>query len=207
LGSFSLCWMPYVVVVCTQTATMNKEHSQILYKSVFSLAMANSGINPVIYAWKNTGFRRAFLRLLRCQSPEYQEFERSFRNTNASAERKVPLEPISKTTAGDASTLDAKNNRNEEHRATESVGNNIMNNNCVKTDRCRIIENMAYDDRLFDGAERCHIIENLAFDGSLEVNNLKMIDSTGKESDSDSIGTFPVAREVVSSGNGHKFDV
>lgn len=32
--------------------------------------MANSGVNPLIYAWKNSAFRRAFGKLLRCQKPD-----------------------------------------------------------------------------------------------------------------------------------------
>lgn len=32
--------------------------------------MANSGMNPIIYAWKNTNFRRAFSRLLKCKGPD-----------------------------------------------------------------------------------------------------------------------------------------
>lgn len=31
--------------------------------------MANSGMNPIIYAWKNVNFRNAFTLLLRCKSP------------------------------------------------------------------------------------------------------------------------------------------
>lgn len=32
--------------------------------------MANSGMNPLIYAWKNRTFRRAFIHLLRCRTPD-----------------------------------------------------------------------------------------------------------------------------------------
>lgn len=32
--------------------------------------MANSGMNPLIYAWKNKNFRRAFALLLRCKNPD-----------------------------------------------------------------------------------------------------------------------------------------
>lgn len=32
--------------------------------------MANSALNPLIYAWKNRTFRRALIRLLKCQSPD-----------------------------------------------------------------------------------------------------------------------------------------
>lgn len=50
------------------------EHSSpTLYKAAFSMAIANSGMNPLIYAWKNSTFRQAFGRLLRFRSPDYQQ--------------------------------------------------------------------------------------------------------------------------------------
>lgn len=55
----------------------------MLYKGVFSLAMLNSALNPIIYAWKNTNFRKAFSRLLHCKSPDYNDFsEHSNRSNN-----------------------------------------------------------------------------------------------------------------------------
>lgn len=53
----------------------------MIYESTFTLAMANSGINPAIYAWKNKGFRRAFLRLLRCKNPNLSENHFSYNYT------------------------------------------------------------------------------------------------------------------------------
>uniref|UniRef100_A0A182XK06 G-protein coupled receptors family 1 profile domain-containing protein n=1 Tax=Anopheles quadriannulatus TaxID=34691 RepID=A0A182XK06_ANOQN len=44
-------------------------NSPTLYKAAFSLAMANSMMNPIIYAWKNTHFRYAFKQLLTCHKP------------------------------------------------------------------------------------------------------------------------------------------
>ena len=42
--------------------------------------MSNSALNPLIYAWKNSGFRRAFGRLLRCKSPDTMEPSQSMRS-------------------------------------------------------------------------------------------------------------------------------
>lgn len=55
--------------------------SPVLYKVVFSLAVANSGMNPIIYAWKNKNFRCAFALILSCKNPDmaYRE-ELHFRN-------------------------------------------------------------------------------------------------------------------------------
>lgn len=33
------------------------------------MAMMNSSINPLIYAWKNSNFRKAFWCMIRCKSP------------------------------------------------------------------------------------------------------------------------------------------
>ncbi|XP_031628999.1 beta-2 adrenergic receptor [Contarinia nasturtii] len=70
LGCFTICWLPYFVVVCSQIFHFAANSSPIYYKAAFSLAMANSGMNPVIYAWKNRTFRRAFTHLLRCRTPD-----------------------------------------------------------------------------------------------------------------------------------------
>ncbi|CAG9089347.1 unnamed protein product [Plutella xylostella] len=77
LGSFSLCWMPFVVVACAQTFPVFHLHSPIAYRLTSSLAMCNSGINPLIYAWKNAGFRAAFGKLLRCKGPDTSEYRGS----------------------------------------------------------------------------------------------------------------------------------
>lgn len=67
MGCFTFCWLPYFVVILTQIFNFFEYNSPVLYKAVFSLAMANSMMNPVIYAWKNTNFRDAFKQLLTCR--------------------------------------------------------------------------------------------------------------------------------------------
>ncbi|XP_023287772.1 alpha-1A adrenergic receptor-like [Orussus abietinus] len=80
MGCFSICWLPYLVVACTRAFDWHQKASPTLYKAMFSLAMANSGMNPMIYAWKNANFRKAFFRLLRFQSPNRNEFNSSLKN-------------------------------------------------------------------------------------------------------------------------------
>lgn len=70
LGCFTVCWLPYFVVATSQIFKFAANSSPTCYKAAFSLAMANSGMNPVIYAWKNRTFRRAFSHLLRCRAPD-----------------------------------------------------------------------------------------------------------------------------------------
>lgn len=65
------------------------------YKITFALAVANSGMNPFIYAWKNTNFRKAFQKILRFKSPNqdlnssfkmYLEKQREIKNQQTSVE-------------------------------------------------------------------------------------------------------------------------
>lgn len=75
MGCFTVCWLPYFVVACAQIFQFLEESSPTIYKAAFSLAMANSGMNPIIYSWKNSNFRQAFSCLLRCKSPNnYDHF-------------------------------------------------------------------------------------------------------------------------------------
>lgn len=67
MGCFTICWLPYFCVAIAQLFSVCRSNS-IIYKSAFSLAMANSALNPIIYSWKNAGFRRAFAQTLCCKS-------------------------------------------------------------------------------------------------------------------------------------------
>lgn len=69
LGSFSVCWLPYMIVACTIVSGVCTSDISIVYKAAFSMAMTNSCMNPIIYAWKNPEFRQAIKRILCCRSP------------------------------------------------------------------------------------------------------------------------------------------
>ncbi|KAJ1529378.1 hypothetical protein ONE63_006164 [Megalurothrips usitatus] len=70
LGSFSVCWMPFFTVLVLQAlGCLRQSFSSTLYKSALALAMTNSWMNPLIYAWKNSEFHSAFSQLLRCKLP------------------------------------------------------------------------------------------------------------------------------------------
>ncbi|XP_060519845.1 histamine H2 receptor-like isoform X2 [Cylas formicarius] len=71
LGYFTVFWMPYLIIaICARY--YRERNFALLYEVAFNLAVANSGMNPVIYAWKNRNFRDAFLKLIRCKSPDAQ---------------------------------------------------------------------------------------------------------------------------------------
>ncbi|XP_030381026.1 histamine H2 receptor [Scaptodrosophila lebanonensis] len=65
MGSFTICWLPFFGVAIAQLFQMCRSNS-IFYKTAFSLAMTNSALNPIIYSWKNTTFRKAFAQTLCC---------------------------------------------------------------------------------------------------------------------------------------------
>ncbi|KAG5885460.1 hypothetical protein JTB14_037041 [Gonioctena quinquepunctata] len=70
LGCFTVCWLPYLVITI-YARTARTFQSASLYEVFFNLAMANSCMNPLIYAWKNTNFRKAFLSLMKCHTPDH----------------------------------------------------------------------------------------------------------------------------------------
>jgi hypothetical protein len=59
---------------------MVESSSAVAYMAAFTLAMSNSAMNPLIYAWKNSNFRSAFINLLKCKSPDTLEPSQSMRS-------------------------------------------------------------------------------------------------------------------------------
>lgn len=80
LGCFTICWLPYFIVACSQIYRVIERSSAVAYMAAFTLAMSNSAMNPVIYAWKNSNFRQAFINLLKCKSPDTLEPSQSMRS-------------------------------------------------------------------------------------------------------------------------------
>lgn len=80
LGCFTICWLPYFIVACLQIYDITKDSSVAAYMAAFTLAMSNSAMNPLIYAWKNSNFRHAFTNLLKCKSPDTLEPSQSMRS-------------------------------------------------------------------------------------------------------------------------------
>jgi hypothetical protein len=64
LLTFLICWMPFVSVIIViylgKTDVANKEYKTVSY----FLAVFNSCLNPIIYAWMSKGMRAAFKTLL-----------------------------------------------------------------------------------------------------------------------------------------------
>ncbi|KAG8236826.1 hypothetical protein J437_LFUL017283 [Ladona fulva] len=62
LGSFILLWLPYLTVSSLLVKGVKLPYT--LYRLTFSLAMSNSGVNPIIYGWKNAELKRVFMRFV-----------------------------------------------------------------------------------------------------------------------------------------------
>ncbi|KAJ8877162.1 hypothetical protein PR048_021615 [Dryococelus australis] len=65
--SFSICWLPFFIAICARVLGVKTQATTFIYKVAFSLGIANSFMNPIIYAWKNPGFKQVFTHLLCCQ--------------------------------------------------------------------------------------------------------------------------------------------
>lgn len=150
MGCFTVCWLPYFVVACAQIFQFLEESSPTIYKAAFSLAMANSGMNPIIYSWKNSNFRQAFSCLLRCKSPNNYD---NFNNTDC----------VKHT---DRSAF--KRHGNEMH---QNIEKNVLEN----SRKCMANNNNSVNERVAR-AESIDRIENLSQKHSFTV----MVHSTGK---------------------------
>ncbi|XP_062540117.1 histamine H2 receptor-like [Armigeres subalbatus] len=120
MGCFTCCWLPYFVVILTQIFSFFENNSAILYKAAFSLAMANSMMNPMIYAWKNTNFRNAFKKLLTCRNPDQLDCPLTGDSPRAKSSKKDG----SKSTDNTQSNRNGRNNtasRSSQPSAAESM--------------------------------------------------------------------------------------
>ena len=67
---FLACYLPscvciYIINFCTNCDCL---FIQFVRKSQWILVMANSGVNPFVYAWKLENFRKAFKSILTCKA-------------------------------------------------------------------------------------------------------------------------------------------
>uniref|UniRef100_A0A2K5WCI1 Alpha-1D adrenergic receptor n=1 Tax=Macaca fascicularis TaxID=9541 RepID=A0A2K5WCI1_MACFA len=67
VGVFVLCWFPFFFVLPLGSLFPQLKPSEGVFKVIFWLGYFNSCVNPLIYPCSSREFKRAFLRLLRCQ--------------------------------------------------------------------------------------------------------------------------------------------
>ncbi|CAM5142104.1 alpha-1D adrenergic receptor [Chelonia mydas] len=69
VGVFILCWFPFFFVLPFGSFFPSLKPSDMVFKIIFWLGYFNSCVNPIIYPCSSKEFRRAFIRLLKCQGP------------------------------------------------------------------------------------------------------------------------------------------
>ncbi|XP_072486974.1 alpha-1B adrenergic receptor [Notamacropus eugenii] len=67
VGMFILCWLPFFIILPLGSLFATLKPPDTVFKVVFWLGYFNSCINPIIYPCSSKEFKRAFLRILKCQ--------------------------------------------------------------------------------------------------------------------------------------------
>ncbi|CAN2387346.1 alpha-1B adrenergic receptor [Pristimantis euphronides] len=88
VGLFILCWLPFFTALPLGSIFKPLEPPLTVQKVIFWLGYFNSCINPIIYPCSSKEFKRAFIRILRCQ----------WGNRRRSEIRKTKLRPRSSST-------------------------------------------------------------------------------------------------------------
>lgn len=69
VGTFALCWLPFVVTETIQYTTTTKISAHVL-RAVLFIGLLNSALNPILYTFRMHSFRRALRRILRSRNSE-----------------------------------------------------------------------------------------------------------------------------------------
>ncbi|XP_060635403.2 alpha-1D adrenergic receptor [Anolis sagrei] len=67
VGVFILCWLPFFFVLSFGSYFPSIKPEGMSFKIIFWLGYFNSCVNPIIYPCSSKEFKRAFIRLLKCQ--------------------------------------------------------------------------------------------------------------------------------------------
>ncbi|XP_042322762.1 alpha-1D adrenergic receptor [Sceloporus undulatus] len=67
VGVFILCWLPFFFVLSFGSFFPSVKPEGMAFKIIFWLGYFNSCVNPIIYPCSSKEFKRAFIRLLKCQ--------------------------------------------------------------------------------------------------------------------------------------------
>nr|XP_033808642.1 alpha-1D adrenergic receptor [Geotrypetes seraphini] len=67
VGFFVLCWLPFFFIFPLGSYFPSLKASDLGFKVIFWLGYFNSCVNPIIYPCSSKEFKRAFIRLLKCQ--------------------------------------------------------------------------------------------------------------------------------------------
>ncbi|XP_041049940.1 alpha-1B adrenergic receptor-like [Carcharodon carcharias] len=67
MGMFILCWLPFFIALPLGSFFPSLRPTETVFKVVFWLGYSNSCVNPIIYSCSSKEFKRAFIRILKCQ--------------------------------------------------------------------------------------------------------------------------------------------
>ncbi|XP_007903743.2 alpha-1B adrenergic receptor [Callorhinchus milii] len=67
VGMFVLCWFPFFLALPLGSFFPSLRPTDTVFKVVFWLGYSNSCLNPIIYSCSSKEFKRAFIRILKCQ--------------------------------------------------------------------------------------------------------------------------------------------
>ncbi|XP_043917928.1 alpha-1D adrenergic receptor-like [Protopterus annectens] len=92
VGVFIVCWFPFFLVLPLGSFFPSLKPTGLLFKVIFWLGYFNSCVNPIIYPCSSKEFKRAFIRLLRCQCqrrrrPLWRVYDHQWRTSFNSSSR------------------------------------------------------------------------------------------------------------------------
>ncbi|GCC38457.1 hypothetical protein chiPu_0016971 [Chiloscyllium punctatum] len=127
VGVFVLCWLPFFTILPLGAFFPSIKPSDVVFKVIFWLGYFNSCINPIIYPCSSKEFKRAFIRLLKCQCrrrrrPPWRVYgHRDWRASTYSSERSSEADVLSRS-IGSCRTLSLSSSfaLSQRHRGSSS---------------------------------------------------------------------------------------
>ncbi|XP_028669007.1 alpha-1A adrenergic receptor-like [Erpetoichthys calabaricus] len=115
VGMFILCWLPFFIVLPLGSFFTQLRAPPTIFKVIFWLGYFNSCLNPIIYPCSSKEFKRAFLRILKCQCrrkkrPGWKAYTyRSWNISSSENSRKDSMDDSSIYLNGSQRTLSSAN--------------------------------------------------------------------------------------------------
>ncbi|KAE8628603.1 hypothetical protein XENTR_v10000128 [Xenopus tropicalis] len=92
VGVFILCWLPFFLILPLGSFFPALKPTDSVFKVIFWLGYFNSCVNPIIYPCSSKEFKRAFIRILKCQCrrrrrPIWRVYDHQWRTSMTSSGR------------------------------------------------------------------------------------------------------------------------
>ncbi|XP_062909649.1 alpha-1B adrenergic receptor-like [Mobula hypostoma] len=97
MGMFILCWLPFFIALPLGSFFPSLKPTETVFKVVFWLGYSNSCVNPIIYSCSSKEFKRAFIRILKCQChrrkrPVWQVYNYNWKMSSLDQQRKDSMD-------------------------------------------------------------------------------------------------------------------